>query len=266
MKLFNSFTRTKLALILVVAVMILSSCMCESTPTTEQIAAPGPTGTPTCLLKFTNPKSAEQLYGQGTFRFEWAAQPGAAFYVLSIDGQGDDLVFGTFADVTMDAFQTQGPFTVTVMALKDQDTLLCTDTLEFTVNVGVTKCVVEWIKPAPDVKNMTNLSINFDWTDQPDAVLYGVTITTPGGEVYEYTSQESNKIIGLENFTEPGFYIIRLLAGNADNKLICDMERVIYIMPVEQGDSNNDPQDDEEPQDFIAPPEPQPTETPVVPG
>lgn len=265
MKLFKSFTRAKLVLVLVVAVMILSSCMCESTPTTEQIAAPGPTGTPTCLLKFTNPQSLEQLYGQGTYRFEWTAQPGAAFYVLSIDGQGDDLIFNTFADVTMDAFQTQGPFTATIMALKDQDTLLCTDTLEFTVNVGTPKCVIEWIKPAPDVKNMTNLSINFDWTDQPGAVLYGITITTPGGETYEYTAQDSNKIIGLEGFTEPGFYTIRLLAGTADNTLICDLERVIYIMPVKPEDKNNN-QDEDAPQDFNAPPEPQPTETPVLPG
>lgn len=264
MQIFKSLNRAKLTLTLVIAVMILSSCMCESTPTTEQIVAPGPTGTPTCLLKFTKPQSLEQLYGQGTFRFEWTAQPGVLMYVLSVDGLGDDLTLNTFADVTMDEFQSTGPFTATVMALKDQNTLLCTDTLEFTVNVAAPKCELAWIDPAPDVANIPNVSRNIDWTDQLGAVLYGIIITTPGGETYEYTSTDSNKIIALENFTEPGYYTIRLLAGSQDNQIICEIERQIYILPTKQDDGKKKQNEDEAPQDFNAPPDP--TETPVIPG
>jgi hypothetical protein len=237
--------------------------MCESTPTTEQFAAPGPTGTPTCLLKFTKPQSLEELYGQGTYRFEWTAQPGAALYVLSIDNK-DDVVFNTFEDVTMDTFQTEGPFSATIRALKDANTLLCTDTLEFTVNVGAPKCELAWVNPAPGVVNVANISLNFDWTDQPGATLYGIIITTPGGETYDYTSLDSNKIIALENFTEPGLYTIRLIAGSKDNKIICEIERQLYILPTKQDNGKNDQNGNENPQDFNSPPEA--TETPVIPG
>jgi hypothetical protein len=264
MILFKSLTQTKLVLTLTVAVMILSSCMCESTPTPEQFAAPGPTGTPTCVLKFTDPQSLEQLYGQGTYRFKWTTQPGAALYVLSINGQDDDIAFEPFADVTLDAFQNEGPFTATVMALKDQNTILCTDTLEFKVNVGAPKCELAWVNPAPGIVNIPNLSIKFDWTDQPGAALYGIIITTPGGETIDYAALDSNKIIGLENFTEPGFYTIRLLAGSKDNKVICEIERQIYILPTKKDEGKKDQNEDEEPQDFNSPPEV--IETPIIPG
>lgn len=263
MQIFKFFNRARLTLIVAITVMVISSCMCENT-TTDDIVTTGPTGTPTCLLKFTRPQSLEELYGQGTYRFEWTAQPGALMYVLSIEGQEEDVVFDTFADVAMDAFKSGGPFSATVMALKDQNTILCTDTLEFTVNVGAPKCELAWIKPAPGVVNMPNISHDFDWTDQSGAVLYGIIITTPGGGVYEYASNDSNKIIALENFTEPGFYTIRLLAGSQDNQIICEIERQIYILPTKQDDGKKNQDEDENPQDFNAPPDP--TETSVAPG
>lgn len=246
----------KLTMFLILATQMIIACGARQPITTSNdIAAVVPTSLPrVCDYGFYSPSAAQSsINGLGEFTFSWPEQPGAMFYILTIDKAPpfSEGTSGTSITVKMDQFTEPGPYLATVTALSADNSFLCNIYHPFTINLGVPNCHLAWINPAPEVVNIANVATKFDWTDEPKAALYLLSITTPSNNTIDYVSLNgSQKIIELNMFTELGEYTVNLKAMKDQNTLICEITRKFWILQTksnedEQGGGNNN---DKQPQ------------------
>lgn len=251
-----STTISKLTVFLLLITQLIIACGAQQPiDTANDIAANITAVPPTCNFGFFTPSANQSsIDGVGEFTFQWAEQPGATFYVLTIDSEPkfSEGTSGTTITVNMDQFTEPGPYLATVTAITAENTILCNIYHPFTINLGVVNCQLAWINPAPDVVNIVNVATKFDWVDEPQAIIYALSITTPSNETIDYVSLSgSQKIIELSIFTEEGEYTVNLKALKDQNTLICEITRKFWILQTKSGENdqggNNNGGNDKQP-------------------
>jgi hypothetical protein len=224
------------------SVTILLSACGYTAPEADDLASNIPAEPPTCQFGFFEP-SGPTINGVGTYRFQWAEQEGATSYILTIKGGTyfSELTSDTYMDVSMDQFTDPGTYVASVTALKDLNTVICVIYKNFKVNLGVPNCYLAFISPEPGIANIVNLDYHFDWTDQPGAALYALSITTPSADTVDYVSfGPSEKDIDLSAFNEFGEYTLTLRALKDKDTLICEITRKLFILQAKNDDKKHD--------------------------
>lgn len=96
------------------------------------------------------------------------------------------------------------------------------------------KCPMEWVSPTTfsDAGEMPPSGVlPLDWTDNPGASDYELTVVTPNGSPVSYDVDGSSKDLFLENFQQTGSYQIVVTALDADGNPLCSIT-MNFEMPV----------------------------------
>lgn len=113
-------------------------------------------------------------------------------------------------------------------------------------------CPMEWVSPTTsfDAGQMPPSGVlPMDWTDNPGASDYDMTVVTPNGSSVDYDVDGSSKDLFLENFSQTGDYQVVVTALDADGNPLCSIT-MNFNMPVatamdplnpqQSGDTNGD--------------------------
>lgn len=146
----------------------------------------------------------------------------------------------------------------TVTALAPTEAPTDTATLETAIpDAAASNACFSILEPATEASLPKQGQVNFEWTEQPGAEKYVITLIDQNGNHATIETNETNNAYYIEVLPNGGQYSWFVTSYGADGNEICSTEAVTFTKPM--GDPTQKPPDD----DPSVPPEPGATEPPT---
>ncbi len=146
----------------------------------------------------------------------------------------------------------------TVTALAPTEAPTATATLETAIpDAAASNACFSILEPAIGASLPKQGQVNFEWTEQPGAEKYIITLIDQNGNQATIETTEINNAYFIEILPNGGQYSWFVTSYGADGNEICSTEAVTFTKPI--GDPTQKPPDD----DPSVPPEPEATEPPI---